>query len=167
MKTKPYYTYYQGLAAYPNLVPLGFAILIVGAGFAWKEGIILMLIPLILLGIIFSAKHGIRFDPAKQSYQDFTDVLGMKVGKWKPYDSYTDVVILKGKSINNFNNSMRMGPMLSNKTESFDIYLYNARHTRRIWVKEIHDRDKADLFAFEVSRDLHLERANFQPGKAS
>ena len=106
--------------------------------------------------------YGIRFNLPTQKYKEYTSVLGIKLGKWKSYQSFSFLTILRSKQVgtHKFGGFIPFGRY---EVVDYDIYLLNKTHLRRIMVGTYDDEEKANRKAQELAGALGMEMVRYNP----
>lgn len=145
----------------PAMVVMGYLLIAMGVfGFVSSPlvgGII------ILLGIFFSLSvNGIQLVSERKVYRTYTNILGMKFGKWESYEKYPQISILK-RSISTVAYSRANTPSTTSRNTFYDIFLLTTNHRSKLMIQRSTDKETAKESALHLADQLGVEYVLFNP----
>lgn len=114
--------------------------------------------------IIVSTDYGIVLDIEHKKFCDFTRVLGVRMGKWKSFEQYVNISILK---INQSEESYLLGGAapLVNKEYFFDIYFLNKSQRKRHLICRFKSQSEAMERGKDLSTVLNMKIIDYNPSR--
>ncbi|WP_375239760.1 hypothetical protein [Aurantibacter sp.] len=120
---------------------------------------------LLILGLFLAtAKDGIILDKRNNKFKKTIFFLGLRLGKWKSFERFTDIAILTGNiglGFYRFIASQKTTTFHSNKV--FEVYMLTKNHRERIILKRYKQEEKATISAQDLAYELGMELNIFSP----
>lgn len=127
-------------------------------GLFWGTVLILVVAALVLFSI-----PGIEVDPEKRQYKNYLQVFFLKIGVWKSYDSYTDILLLRYKESNA--RPMDSGKELPGSGRViYETYLARPNHFDMILLRQTRSKVEGEKAANELAHYLGLPWVQYNPG---
>ena len=115
------------------------------------------------IGLLFMLMvSGIEINCTSRKYRLFKSVLGLKKGEWKNIDFFKGIII-RAKS----GSKELMGPNLALmptvRGMSFDIYMVDETHRKKLLIKSFKSKSKGLDFAKKLSSQVNLPFQKYNP----
>ena len=117
---------------------------------------------LLLVGLyILSSRTGIIIDSEHRQFKDYTQLFGLKKGKWVEMMNYPDVAVLRTKySTDTMTRGMTH---IKDSDVYFEVYMLTPRHRKRVLVSKHEGIGGAQEKAKELAASCGLNYVKFQP----
>lgn len=124
---------------------------------------ILLGIFLIIVGsFIAFASKGILLDIENRKYKTYTNIFAYKQGEWKSLHDFQFITVLHKKlSSRAFSRSNRSA--ITSREFYYDICLLNSNHRKKLIIARYTDKEMAINKAKELSSDLNMNLASYNP----
>lgn len=145
-----------------GIVSIFFSIALISAIFDLLViGIFICLIFLIPLLFVVSSSTGTQISSHSKFYKPYTSFLGIKYGKWKSTQIYSDVAILTIRN-SRYVNSIGAGSVKIENVET-GVYFLTPSHRKRILIEICETKQKADESAEKFAIEFDKNLAVFNP----
>ncbi len=145
----------------PSMRIAGWVIAVLGVIFA-IESFILALPVILLGGFIATAINGITIHVKPKTYNSYTSLFGIRLGKQKTLKGYRFVSIIK-RSVSHTTYSRANVPHTSAKENLHEVCLLDHSHRRKLRVGRFTSLEKARVAAKEISLALEMKQVKYQP----
>lgn len=158
------YVHKKGLPFALNL--LGFLIGGIGVVLIQSDNIMLIVIglPLLIAPIApFTNRYGTEVDSQKNGFREYSQILGIKRGKWFSMDPYPDIALLTIKE------SVTVGSRTQTASYSENvsgIYLLTANHRRKYMIQRFDTAMEAHKFGEKFAAKFNKNYVKFNPVRA-
>lgn len=124
-------------------------------------GIFICLIFLIPLLFVVSSTTGAQISIHSKFYKPYTSFLGIKYGKWKSTQIYSDVAILTIRN-SRYVNSIGAGSVKIENVET-GVYFLTPSHRKRILIEVCKNKTEADESAEKLALEFDKKLNTFNP----
>lgn len=108
------------------------------------------------------AKAGVQINANERMFREYTDLFGLKTGKWQSMDGFTDLAVLK-KRITTTAHSRTNQSATTSSDEYFDVCLLDKSHRRKQIINRFTEMDMAVHNAQELATKLNLNYGLYNP----
>lgn len=117
-----------------------------------------------LIGLIVSfIGEGILLNTERGKYKHYISLLFFKLGFWKDYTPYSDIVVLRTKE--KFLSPSEEGEELYTKGETkYEVYLASPNHLQLILIKVLYSLADAEHEAHDLGSKMGKEWVQYNPG---
>lgn len=115
-----------------------------------------------LIGVFISLSYnGIQVDPEKRLYRSYSNIYGIKIGKWESLDPYSSISILRREdAYRAYSYSMSS---MEERRIYYGVFLLNASHRKKLEIQRHGDMKEATFSAKGLSSALSLELVHYKP----
>lgn len=146
----------------PNAVFMGYVFMVVSCFSLFMGGWILSLILLSIALLTAFTNYGIRFDPGRQTFTEFTHYLGLiPIEKTLSYASWKYITVIPLKSTTTL--FSRSTNSTSITTYYYTICLLNANYRNKKELTKFESKSTSDEIAKQLSERLGLEFFEYDP----
>jgi hypothetical protein len=124
-------------------------------------GVFISLIFLIPLLFVVSSTTGVQLSIHSKYYKPYTSFLGLKYGKWKSTQIYSDVAILTIRN-SRYVNSIGAGSVKIENVET-GVYFLTPSHRKRILIEVCKNKTEADESAEKLAIEFDKKLNTFNP----
>jgi len=111
--------------------------------------------------IIWSGSYGFEINSKDSTYREYVSIIGIRRGQWFSLEKFPFVAILK----------VREGTVMYSQTnrsntlidDSFGVYLLTSSHRKRVLIKKLDTRIRAERYIGEIAPLINKEITNFSP----
>jgi len=144
----------------PGVVYIGYALLLFSLPVLISD--ILIGILLILFGSLLSFTfNGLQIDKVKNEYKEYTNCLGIYLGKWKSLEKYSCLVILT--RILGYKTFSRGQVEVNTSDRYFEIYLMSENHRLRLLIGRFQKEENAIKKINDLERKLNFNLEIYCP----
>jgi hypothetical protein len=120
----------------------------------------------LLLGIFTSFRfNGIQIDPKKRLYRSYSNIFGMKFGRWESLDDYRKLSVLRRENVYRaYSYSMST---MEERTTYYGIFLVNESQHKKVEIQRHGNMKDATKSAQGLSSKLSLELVQYKPKVSS
>lgn len=145
----------------PAIRTIGYVFLVVGILLMLDNPLLGLALALLGTTIVF-IKSGIQIDPENKRLKEYTGLFGLKIGKWKGMEEFTDVSILQ-KRIVSTAISRANRPATTSDEIVYDVCLLNKSHRKLQVVHRLTDKNKSIEEASQLAKVLNLKYGPYNP----
>lgn len=114
--------------------------------------------------LILFTLQGVEINPKEKKYRYYLRVFFLKLGMWKSYASFTDLILLRHKASNA--RPMNSGKeVLGSGKVVYEIYLAHPNHFTMVLIKKTPTQADGEHDADELARQLGVEWVQYNPGR--
>lgn len=124
-------------------------------------GIFISLIFLIPLLFVVSSSTGVQLSIHSKFYKPYSTFLGLKYGKWKSTQIYSDIAILTIRN-SRYVNSIGAGSVKIENVET-GVYFLTPSHRKRILIEVCKNKTEADESAEKLAVEFDKKLNTFNP----
>lgn len=145
----------------PAMVVMGYLVIAFGAIGILANPIVGVIF--IFVGVFFAlSKNGIQIVSDRKVYRTYTNILGMKFGKWQSWEKYPYLSILK-RSISTVAFSRANIATTTSENTYYDIFLLTANHRGKFMIQRSTDKETAKAAALDLASKLNVEYVTYSP----
>lgn len=145
----------------PAIRTIGYISLVVGILLTLDTPLIGLGLALLGTTIVF-LKSGVQIDPEKKRLKEYTGLFGLKIGKWKGMEEFTDISILQ-KRIVSTAISRANRPATTSDEIVYDVCLLNKTHRKQQVVHRLTDKNESIEVACQLAKVLDLKHGPYNP----
>lgn len=106
--------------------------------------------------------QGILLNYEAREYMDYINILGLKLGKWRSYETYPYLTIMRRKeSITGHSRSM--GASTTMTEVHYDVFLLSQSHRQKLLIKRLGEKENAKWAAQDLAERLGVEFVAYNP----
>lgn len=119
---------------------------------------------LAIAALLLFSVEGIQLDTEKKRFRYYLHILFLKIGIWKSWESYTDLILLRSKTRSSVMTDL--GYVIeSANTAVYEIYMASPNHFELILLKKVLSRHDAEHDVDQLSAQMDLPWVQYNPGR--
>lgn len=129
-----------------------------------------LLVFLFLLGVMVYvgfSRTGIQFSYTTREVRQYVDSFFRRSGNWKNLDSYNHIALLSSKKVQRYNHGFVTGASNSAKFVTYDVYLLDKNHYKKILVNSFESKEEAKEMINKLVEKLDLNYTVYAPKRIS
>lgn len=119
---------------------------------------------LAIAALLLFSVEGIQLDIHKKRFRYYLHVLFLKIGIWKSWETYTDLILLRSKTRSSVMTDQ--GYVLERaSTAVYEIYMASPNHFDLILLKKVLSKHKAEQDVDRLAVQMKLPWIQYNPGR--
>lgn len=153
---------FQPLAIFFSALLVLFGIVLFSTKLDVATFIVLVVLVVVFIYLAFTIS-GVELNSNLNEYRVYTKSFFRKRGKWKSLIKYQNITLLSSNKSSSMHYGYVTGMSSSEKFKSFDVFLLNDNHYKKILLKSFREKAQAEKLILELKDELNLNYVVYSP----